>query len=364
LVARAGGRNPVQRRAVLDLIEALGSSLDLRLVLERVYPRLLRLVGADYGALGISVSGDPRDFEWQVAGLPPVFFAAYEQMAPHDFVRMAVARRPNVVLRDQEMISRRALETNLMYRRSRDIGLRLEQVMAVMLHVDQGWQSGLSLYRERRRPFADHERAALERLSPALATTLRRCQLFANSRDQATALELLLTEQRGAMLVATGAGCELQRSQGATALLERWFAASERVPGYLPTPLMAALGELQRARSHVGAHQPWRRKDPNAVLTVHFTELSRPGLERWLLRLHERPLKLPLPQAIAVLLTAREKEVTEGVEEGWDNRLIADELGCAQATVKRHLRNIFAKVGVETRAALQARIHELRRLET
>lgn len=356
--------NGAQQRLYCDILEALGSANDVTAVMKEAYPLIGRLIPADYAAFGVCRSGRLPDYEWTVAELPASFFADYAQLAAHDFVRDSVVRVPNRALRDEEMIPRRRLEANPLYQRAREVGAPIEQVMAVMLHVDERWQGGLSLYRERRRPFADHERAALERLSPALATTLRRCQLFANARDQSLALELLLTQQRGAMLVATGAGRELQRSEGATALLERWFAGSERAPGALPSALCAALAERRRARSRALAQQPFRLEDRSAVLSVHFTELSRSGFERWLLRLYERPHKLPLPRAIAILLTAREREVTEGVEKGWDNRLIAEELGCALATVKRHLRSIFAKVGVETRAALQARIHELRRFET
>src|SRR3712207_5655137 len=51
-MARAHTSGP-RERMVSELLEALGSSLSLRVVLERAYPSLLRLVPADYGALGI-----------------------------------------------------------------------------------------------------------------------------------------------------------------------------------------------------------------------------------------------------------------------------------------------------------------------
>jgi len=46
----------------LELCEALGSALDIQVVLERVYPLLLQLVPVDYGALGISSSGRAEDY--------------------------------------------------------------------------------------------------------------------------------------------------------------------------------------------------------------------------------------------------------------------------------------------------------------
>ena len=136
-------------RAMLDLSDALGASFDLRQVLSRAYELLLPFVGADYGALAVTRGARPDDYEWIVQDLPPSFLGSYPEMAPHDFVRNAVIARPNVVLRDTEMIDRRALERNMMYERAREVDSPIEQVMAVMLHVDDNWQSGLSLYRER-----------------------------------------------------------------------------------------------------------------------------------------------------------------------------------------------------------------------
>jgi len=196
-MARPGRSKPSPKRAVLELFEALGSSLDLPVVFERAYPLLLGLVGADYGALGVSVSGDPRDFRWLVAGLPPAFFAAYPQLAPHDFVRRAVLRRPNVVLCDEQMVGRRALERNPMYRLAREVGVPLEHVMAVMLHagarsgappaMEARWESGLSLYRDRRRPFTSGERRTLQDVTPAFVNAVRNCLAFAALRDQSAA---------------------------------------------------------------------------------------------------------------------------------------------------------------------------------
>lgn len=64
--------------------------------------------------------------------MPDAFFGGYAEMAPHDFVRRAVTKTPNLVLRDSEMVPRSKLESNAMYHRSRDLGMPLEHVMAVM----------------------------------------------------------------------------------------------------------------------------------------------------------------------------------------------------------------------------------------
>ncbi|MGN6566191.1 MAG: LuxR C-terminal-related transcriptional regulator, partial [Thermomicrobiales bacterium] len=55
-------------------------------------------------------------------------------------------------------------------------------------------------------------------------------------------------------------------------------------------------------------------------------------------------------------LTARELEVVQLVADGKTNRQIAEALFVSDKTVKRHLDNIFAKLGVSSRAAAAAAV--------
>ena len=57
-------------------------------------------------------------------------------------------------------------------------------------------------------------------------------------------------------------------------------------------------------------------------------------------------------------LTAREVEVVCLVAEGKTNRAIAGELYLSEKTVDRHLSNVFAKLGVSSRAAATAYAYE------
>lgn len=357
-----------QRKAALDLREALGSALDIQLVLERAYPPLLRLVDADCAALGVSSSSEAEDFEWLVAGLPNSFFSAYAEMAPHDFVRDAVVKRPNVVLRDQEMISRRRLETNFMYQRAREVGAPLEQVMAVMLHVASqtggAWQSGLSVYRDRRRAFGARERARLQDVTPALVNAVRNCRLFGAAATWQSAMSAALEDRGAAAILAAARGVEVARTAKAATLIERWFAPHERRAGRLPPPLAAP---IEQARAH-GEASPapwtWSRRKAGASLAV--SALAVPagvhGQARWLLLLQELPRELPVPAAWRHVLTPAEVAVCAAVLRGWDNQLVAASLGRAEETIKKQLQSVFDKLGVASRAALIARAAELRPL--
>ncbi|MEO8905777.1 MAG: helix-turn-helix transcriptional regulator [Polyangiaceae bacterium] len=337
-------------KVALQLLEALGSSLDVRAVLKEAYPLLARLVPADYGALGVSSTARSQDFEWVVAELPSTFFAAYPDMAEHDFVRHSVLKQPNRVLRDQEMVSRRELEQNMMYRRAREVGAPVEHVMAVMLHVDDHWQSGLSLYRERHRPFSEVERARLQRVAPALANAVRNCHQFGHVANWKSALDGMLASTSEATLLVTAHGTEVARSPGVTPLLAKWFAARESARGCLPEPL------VNLALSAHDGGPALRRQAGESKLKVSIHPVSGHfGNARWMLRLQEHSDESVVPEAWRARLTPREQQVTQGVLRGWDNRLIGAELHCAEGTVKKHLQSIFQKLGLESRTSLVAR---------
>ena len=63
-------------------------------------------------------------------------------------------------------------------------------------------------------------------------------------------------------------------------------------------------------------------------------------------------------------LSWRESQVLEHVEEGKANAEIAAALSIAPATVRTHLENIYAKLGVHSRTAALARVRRLHRAET
>ena len=61
-------------------------------------------------------------------------------------------------------------------------------------------------------------------------------------------------------------------------------------------------------------------------------------------------------------LSPRELEVLRLIASGWTNRAIAAELVLSERTVDRHVSNIYAKLGVSSRAAATAYAYERRLL--
>ena len=63
-------------------------------------------------------------------------------------------------------------------------------------------------------------------------------------------------------------------------------------------------------------------------------------------------------QPMTDVLTARELQIVALVAQGRVNKQIADDLQISEWTVSTHLRRIFAKLGVDTRAAMVSRCLE------
>lgn len=60
----------------------------------------------------------------------------------------------------------------------------------------------------------------------------------------------------------------------------------------------------------------------------------------------------PSARAISPSFTGREREIVDLLMQGMSNRQIAQSLGIAEATVKKHLHHVYRKFGVRSRALL------------
>ena len=171
-----------------------------------------------------------------------------------------------------------------------------------------------------------------------------------------TNILLRLADRGASVVLVTPPATEVARTAGATRLLERWFPPHERRASGLPASLAAALAPVLASSLAPAAPPPWTRESDGATLKVSLLPLpGYPGPPTWMILLEERSHTLSTPPAWRAILSPREREVVTAVLRGWDNRLVAAELRLSQETVKKHLSNIFDKLGLPSRAALIAR---------
>lgn len=71
-----------------------------------------------------------------------------------------------------------------------------------------------------------------------------------------------------------------------------------------------------------------------------------------------RYLLVRMPKCEKIHLSPREQEIVRMVAEGHPNKIIAGVLNISSWTVCTHLRRIFAKLGVGSRAAMIARVFD------
>lgn len=337
-----------------EVTEALHSSLHLPEVLGRTRDVLTQLIPADYMALCMVTPGQPVEYEWMGTATPAALLNQYADLAPRDFVLPAVMRRPDTVLRDSEMLPRQELERHVIYQRSRELNLGLEQVMAILLTVCPGVYGGFTLYRDRRRPFSEKSRQILQFLSRRIAAAIRNCREMAVASTGDHLMETLRQRQGFEFVVLQPPAAEKLRSQHATALLEKWFAKSELTRSGIPRVLLERLTALSRmdVAERLTADTFVDSRDHERLL-VKFMELPAPsGPRPWALVLHELSPSIPLPEDMARQLTPSQLKVAQGMLRNWTDEQIAEELGRSLGTVKTHVRDIFERLKCDGRLDL------------
>jgi len=102
----------------------------------------------------------------------------------------------------------------------------------------------------------------------------------------------------------------------------------------------ASVDTVRQCLTSVAGHTQWL--DPRAMRAAYDRMARRQGV-------------------VPALLTPRERDVALLVAAGQRNRVIAGELGISEGTVKMHLHNVYAKMGLESRTqlAMDARLREL-----
>ena len=149
----------------------------------------------------------------------------------------------------------------------------------------------------------------------------------------------LLLEREGAGLVVLESSDQIDfATLGATRLLARYFQPS--ADSQLPEPVRTWL-------RHDTARLNGNGLPPRATAPLRVES----GDHRLIIRRAGSTLLLDEEMAT---LTEREREIVDQLAEGRSNAEIAERLTIARTTVRKHLENIYAKLGVGNRTAAVA----------
>jgi DNA-binding CsgD family transcriptional regulator len=335
------------------VISALNSSLSFAQILEAAREPLLELAQADSAALCLMRVTPSLSFRWYVPGprIPLLDDDEYAGVAEHDFVRGPIFARPQVVIRDQEMLSREEYEHSPMYQRSRELGMGLERVMAVLLPIRPDFLGALALYRTRSRAFPSRSATALSSITGHLVNSVRNCSDAQALTTGSCLLEELYSHPGSGFLIVEPPSRVVLRSRRAASLLEKWFTPSDFDASGLPEILRARLNALVRMDADSRLEKNvWVSLHVDAYRVVRFIEVPAPeGPRKWALVMNELPVSIPLPVEMRRKLTPREVDIARLLLRNQSNEQIADELNLSFHTVKTHVRNLFKKLGVDDR---------------
>jgi DNA-binding CsgD family transcriptional regulator len=228
-------------------------------------------------------------------------------------------------LKFSDFLGRRDLQRNPLYNLLlAPLGLR--DSLAVRLPIGPATWTKRFCFDRGGGDFGTRDRAVLEILSPHLVRLYR---AGVNQRRLHEALAVYEAAEAAVVLLEPGERIAFA-STAARQLLQRYFG---RNGAALPEPLESWLRD--------GGSEPLLTSAGDRVLAIELVDEA--------LLLEERRQLPPL--------TAREREILELVAEGRTNAEIAERLWISRGTVRKHLDNIYAKLGVHTRTAAAAFLH-------
>jgi DNA-binding CsgD family transcriptional regulator len=204
--------------------------------------------------------------------------------------------------------------------------------------------------------FTERDRSVLNLLRPHLLQAYANAQQYHQLQQDLSQLQQSLNHL--GVVILDGAGRIRSIAPQATIWLETYFAkptSTFQLPDYLRSWVNHQIACLSTETDPPPACLPFRRQQSGRELTIRLV-IEQPG-ERYLLLLEEQTLSSM--NSLAILgLSQRETEVLTLIIQGKDNKSIALQLSINISTVRKHLENIYLKLGVKSRTEAIAQVLE------
>lgn len=328
---------------LLEAAAALQSTPDLSVCLRHATAPLRKLTGADHIALGVSRCGSPFDYEWHSTTLQR-FFEGYGEIAKRDFLMAALIAAPDLVLRDDEIITRKQYERRVLNQHARAAGARFEHAIGVSFSRHENASAIFTAFRERRAPFGEREAGLIQYLLAHLRNAVRASREYARMQREIW-LEPI-AQQAGVAAVWVDAEIrEIARTAYATKTLETYFLPHERLNGTLPEVLREYIKACLTDQTG-RAPAPWTRQGLLGSLRTEVVAVQEGRL--WALVFATRGID----PALSAKLSPRLRTIASDLLGGMTNEEIARRDGRALATIKQQSSELYRRLGVDGRKGL------------
>lgn len=222
-------------------------------------------------------------------------------------------------------------------------------------------------------PYTDDELAALQFLATNIVCSLRLQHRLRVVEQRTSLLSSVLDAIEEAVIVVTASGKPVHANRRAQILLDRgdvlMYGATELKThrAALTQNLLDAIRAVSDPRSKGDLHVTLPRKKPLLPLLLEVVSLERlspdfhgAGHASAIIFIREPDAPICLSrQALAdtLHLTRRELDIAVLLAEGLGTEVIAEKTGIAIGTVRFHVKRMFQKTGVQSRAALVSLLH-------
>jgi DNA-binding CsgD family transcriptional regulator len=207
-----------------------------------------------------------------------------------------------------------------------------------------------------RRSFTERDRLILNLLHPHLFQAYNNAQKFHQLSQDLGQLQRSLTHL-GCIRLDTAGVLQWITPQAELWLSKYWEPAMS--PGHLPDALWSWVQHQVQGLS-ASPHspcQPLHIEQGNQRLVIRL--VADPAHNRYSLLLEEQ--RQSSLQSLAILgLSQRETEVLAYLIQGKDNKAMAAQLNVGASTIRKHLENIYRKLGIQSRT--EAIAHTLEQL--
>jgi DNA-binding CsgD family transcriptional regulator len=323
-------------RAALEFVRRISSARDPDEFAEETLRGLRELVRCDYASYVETNPGAGRAMaftEPREAMFPEVPEVLARNLDGHPLVRYYAETGELRALKMSDFLTRRQFLRTRLY--DELFGpAETDYLLSTVLPMPPGLVVGFSLHR-RRSDFSERDRVLVDLLQPHLVQAYERSVL----RSAVGALERDGGRTGQHVVVFGRDGDVLWASPGVDAALERHFGTGQT--GRLPAPVDEWIGS--------GCAEPLVVAQDGHRLRVDSLG-GRPAA----LLLTERATAPSVDELRRLGLSRRESEVLALVAEGRANADIARSLSVSPGTVKRHLENVYGKLGVHSRTAAAA----------